>query len=77
MVGWHHWFNGHEFEQTLGHSEGKSGMLQSMESQKSLTWLRNWTTTIVQNMCVELQGEFWNGGTQVVKWTKEIMIGGK
>ena len=22
MVGWHHWFNGHEFEQTLGDSEG-------------------------------------------------------
>ena len=23
MVGWHHWFNGHEFEQTLGDSEGQ------------------------------------------------------
>ena len=23
MVGWHHWFNGHEFEQTLGNSEGR------------------------------------------------------
>ena len=23
MVGWHHRFNGHEFEQTLGHSEGQ------------------------------------------------------
>ena len=22
MVGWHHRFNGHEFEQTPGHSEG-------------------------------------------------------
>ena len=22
MVGWHHWFNGYEFEQTLGDSEG-------------------------------------------------------
>ena len=21
MVGWHHWFNGHEFEQTLGDNE--------------------------------------------------------
>ena len=34
MVGWHHWLNGHEFEQTLGDSEGKPGMLQSMESQR-------------------------------------------
>ena len=23
MVGWHHWFNGHEFEQTLRDSEGR------------------------------------------------------
>ena len=23
MVGWHHWFSGHEFEQTLGYSDGQ------------------------------------------------------
>ena len=23
MAGWHHWLNGHEFEQTLGDSEGQ------------------------------------------------------
>ena len=36
MVGWHHQFNGHEFEQTLGNSEdtGKLGMLQSNRSQR-------------------------------------------
>ena len=22
MIGWHHWLNGHEFEQTLGDGEG-------------------------------------------------------
>ena len=32
MVGWHHWLNGHEFEQTLGDSEG----------QGSLTCCRSW-----------------------------------
>ena len=32
MVGWHHWFNGHEFELTLEDSEG----------QGSLTWCRQW-----------------------------------
>ena len=26
MVGWHHWFNGHEFEQTLGDSEGQRSL---------------------------------------------------
>ena len=25
MVGWHHALNGHEFEQTLGDSEGQKG----------------------------------------------------
>ena len=26
MVGWHQWFNGHEFEQTLGDSEGQGSL---------------------------------------------------
>ena len=26
MVGWHHRRNGHEFEQTLGHSEGQGSL---------------------------------------------------
>ena len=26
MVGWHHWFNGHEFEQSLGDSEGQGSL---------------------------------------------------
>ena len=26
MVGWHHWLNGHEFEQTLRDSEGQGGL---------------------------------------------------
>ena len=27
MVGWHHWLNGHEFEQTLGDSEGQGSLI--------------------------------------------------
>ena len=36
MVGWHHWRNGHEFEQTQGDSEGrgKCVMLPFMGSQR-------------------------------------------
>ena len=35
MAGWHHWFNGHEFEQTLGDGRtGKPDVLQSMGSQR-------------------------------------------
>ena len=27
MVGWHHWFNGHGFKQTLGDSEGQKSLV--------------------------------------------------
>ena len=27
MVGWHHQFNGHEFEKTLGDNEGQENLL--------------------------------------------------
>ena len=27
MVGWHHWFKGHEFEQTPGDSEGQGSLV--------------------------------------------------
>ena len=32
MAGWHHWLNGHEFEQTLGDNGG----------QRSLVWYSQW-----------------------------------
>ena len=46
MVGWHHWLNGHELEQTQGDSE-RQGSLECCSSRvaKSQTWLSNWTTT--------------------------------
>ena len=36
MIGWYHQLNGHEFEQTLGDSEGqrKPGVLQSMRLKR-------------------------------------------
>ena len=27
MVGWHHWFDGHEFEQALGDCEGQESLM--------------------------------------------------
>ena len=27
MVGWHHWLNGHEFEQALGDAEGQGSLV--------------------------------------------------
>ena len=37
MIGWHHWLNGNESEQTAGHSEGQGKLacyIESMESQR-------------------------------------------
>ena len=46
MVGWHHWFNGHDFEQTLGNSEGQGTLVYSVHGvPKSQTQLSNWATT--------------------------------
>ena len=50
MVGWHHWLNGHEFEQTPGDSEGQgSQACWSSWGHKELDmteWL-NWTKLIM------------------------------
>ena len=39
MVGWHHWLNGHEFEQTLGDSEDR-GAWRSVVHGIAKSWTR-------------------------------------
>ena len=46
MVGWHHWFNGHEFEQTLGDGEGQWSLACCSPWGHSQTLLSNRTTTM-------------------------------
>ena len=44
MVGWHHWFNRHEFEQALGAGDGRGSLTCcSQWGHKELAWLSNWT----------------------------------
>ena len=46
MVGWHQWLNAHEFEQSLGNSEGQGSLACcSYGATKSQTRFRDWTTT--------------------------------
>ena len=50
MVEWHHWYNGHEFEQTLGDSagEGREAWPAAVHGvAKSQKWLNNWTTASI------------------------------
>ena len=45
MVGWHHWLNGHEFEQTPGVGDGQEGLVccSSGGCKESDTTELNWT----------------------------------
>ena len=46
MVGWHHWLNGHEFEQTPGGGEWQGSLACCSPSvTKNRSCLSNWTTT--------------------------------
>ena len=45
MVGWHHWHNGHEFEQAPGDGEGQGSLVRcSPWDRKELDMLSDWTT---------------------------------
>ena len=45
MVGWHHWFNGHEFEQAPRNSEGQGSLVccspWGHEESYTIMWLNN------------------------------------
>ena len=45
MVVWHHWLNGHEFEETLGGSGGQRSLACYRLWDQIQTWPRHWTTT--------------------------------
>ena len=45
MVGWHHWLNRHEFEQTREIVKGREAWWVAVHGvAKSWTWLSDWTT---------------------------------
>ena len=45
MVGWHHWLNGHEFEQILGDDEGEGSLVccipRGPKQSDTMKWLNN------------------------------------
>ena len=44
MVGWHHWLNGHDFEQSPGVGDGQGAWHATVHGvTKSQIWLKNWT----------------------------------
>ena len=58
IVGWHHWLDGPEFQQTQGDSEGQGSQpCCSSWGQKSWTWLSNWTTAATTTTWTTLNSE--------------------
>ena len=45
MVGWHHWLNGHEFEQALGDGEGQGSLACCSPWGRKELDTTEWTTT--------------------------------
>ena len=44
MIGWHHWVNGHEFEQTQGDSDDREAWCAAVHRvAKNLKWFSDWT----------------------------------
>ena len=63
MVGWHHWFNGHEFEQTQEDSEGQGSLACCSpwgHKESDMTeWLNNSNTLYPNSHCkMYLTGDF-------------------
>ena len=51
MAGWHHWFNGHEFEETLGVGDGQGGPASCSPcggKESNTTEPLNWTHTPIK-----------------------------
>ena len=55
IAGWHHWLNGHEFEQAPGDGKGQGSLVCFLGVvvhgvAKNWTWLSDWTTTTKQDV---------------------------
>ena len=58
MVGWHHWFNGHEFEQALGVGDRQGGLACCSpwgHKESDMTERLNWLTRLTLNSAGALQ----------------------
>ena len=52
MVGWHHWCDGHEFEQALGDGDGQRGLACCSPWGRKETWLSIWTELCIIYMFI-------------------------
>ena len=64
MVGWHHWLNGHEFEQALGVGDGQGSLVYCNpcgHKESDMTEQLNWTERNVSCKHRHNKGQKWYG----------------
>ena len=71
IVGWHHWLNGHDFEQSLGVSDGQGGLVCSSpwgrKESDTTKWL-NWTElNLEESMVIHSSILAWR-----IPWTRSL-----
>ena len=72
MVGWHHWLNGHVFEQTPGDNEGQGSLVcYSTWGHKDSGTLRDWTRRSPDS------GKMSDIFTSIVENSKENTVSGE
>ena len=64
VVGYHHWLNGYEFEQTLGDSKGQGSQACCSPWGHKETWISDWTMTTTTTDHVE----HWQSQSQSQEW---------
>ena len=79
MVGWHHWFNGHEFEQTLGVGEGQRSLVccspWGHKESDTTEWLNKNNTSTELKQTKKLPGpeNLWEKA-KTPQWTMHVLL---
>ena len=63
MVRWHHWLNGHEFEQALGDGEGRGGLAfcspWSRRKSDTTEWLNDYEAALIMKNFSRVDKKSW------------------
>ena len=75
MVGWHHWLNGHEFEQTPGDGEGQGSLACcSPWVAERRTRLSDWTTIVDLKITMkQFNKSPWNNSNHNSTWNNSTI----
>ena len=70
MLRWHHWLNGHEFEQALGDGEGQGSLVCYSPWDCKVSDMTEW----LNNNINRKTSVFWNLNLQVLRESLEVEV---